>query len=143
MPLASDAVAFFLPILRRGHWNQPSSLERHEQGQERAFGAFWNAQTSSLLVIPTLLYLHNQDREQKTTFAYLARTSTLHTQPTMMMMRRASSSRLKKSLLQARFTNPKNQHYLTKCTKTKRRKRTPYTNKSRTTKVVCGGSLKQ
>ena len=75
MPLASDAVAFFLPILRRGHWNQPSSLERHEQGQERAFGAFWNARTSSLLVIPTLLYLHNQDREQKTTFAYLARTS--------------------------------------------------------------------
>ena len=58
-----------------GHWNQIFLWHATKMGQERSFGTIWNSRTSSCLVIPTQLYLHEQARAQQTTLAYLARTS--------------------------------------------------------------------
>ena len=76
LPLASDAVAFFLPVIttHTQFWDSgigifPFSGEPRNRGQERAFGTIWNARKSSCLVIPTLLCLHTQARALKTTFA--------------------------------------------------------------------------
>ena len=66
LPLASDAIAFLLPVATERTQFCVAGVEinlflaRHEKGQERAFGTIWNARASSCLVIPTKLYLHKQ-----------------------------------------------------------------------------------